>query len=122
MFFSLNAEIQTDYQTRKKQIEVFNAENRWIKRGIGIVPLKYHIAYFGTSHSMVSVYHRDGSVSVTVGSIEMGQGVYTKVAQTVAHMLEIPLEKVSIKPSNSMIAPNAIATGASIGSEISSFV
>lgn len=48
----------------------------------------------------------------------MGQGLYTKVAQTVAHILEIPLDRVSIKPSNSMTAPNAVVTGGSSGSEI----
>lgn len=71
---------------------------------------------------MISIYHGDGSVSVTVGGIEMGQGLYTKVAQTVAHCLEIPLDKVSIKPSNTMTAPNAIVTGGSSGSEICAHV
>lgn len=87
-----------------------------------MVPLKYHLGYFGTSHTMLSIFHGDGSVAVTVGSIEMGQGLNTKIAQTVAHILEIPLEKVSVKPSNSFTAPNAVVTAASIGSETSSFV
>lgn len=93
-----------------------------MKRGIAVVPLKYHMGYFGTSHTLVSIYHGDGSVSVTVGSIEMGQGLNTKVAQTVAHILGIPMEKISVKPSNSLTAPNAVCTGGSIGSEVSSFV
>lgn len=108
----------SDYKNRKKNVENFNAANRWVKRGIAIVPLKYHLGYFGTTHAMISIYHGDGSVSVTVGGIEMGQGLYTKVAQTVAHVLEIPLDRISIKPSNSMTAPNAIVTGGSSGSEI----
>lgn len=114
--------IQIDYHNRKKTIEQFNVENRWTKRGIGIVPLKYHLGYFGTTHSMVSIYRGDGSVSVTCGGIEMGQGLNTKVAQTVSHVLGIPLEMVNVKPSNTMTAPNAIVTGGSLGSEISSFV
>lgn len=51
----------------------------------------------------------------------MGQGLNTKVAQTVAHTLDISLEKVIIKPSNTLTAPNATVTGGSIGSEISCF-
>lgn len=85
------------------------------------MPLKYHLGYFGTSHSLVSIYHGDGSVSVTTGSIEMGQGLNTKVAQTTAHVLGIPLEKISIKPTNSLTAPNAIVTGGSYGSEMSCY-
>jgi xanthine dehydrogenase/oxidase len=113
---------RSDYHNRKKEINDFNAANRWVKRGIAIVPLKYHLGYFGTSHAIVSIFNGDGSVAVSVGSIEMGQGLNTKVAQTVAHTLEIPLEKVQIKPSNSLTAPNAVVTGGSIGSEISCFV
>lgn len=80
------------------------------------------MGYFGISHSLVAIYHGDGSVSVTVGGIEMGQGLNTKVAQTAAHILGIPLEKISIKPSNTLTSANDIVTGGSIGSEISCFV
>lgn len=113
---------QSDYYNRKKAIDTFNAQNRWIKRGIGIIPLKYHLGYFGTSHALVSIYHGDGSVSIAIGSIEMGQGVNTKVAQTAAHILGVPMDKISIKPTNTMTTPNAVVTGASIGSEISCYV
>lgn len=71
---------------------------------------------------MVSIYHGDGSVAVSVGSIEMGQGLNTKVAQTVASILGIPLDMISVKPTNTLTAPNAIVTGGGIGSEISCFV
>ena len=114
--------IHSDYKNRKININTFNAANRWVKRGIAIVPLKYHLGYFGTSHALVSIFNGDGSVAVTVGSIEMGQGLNTKVAQTVAYCFNIPLEKVMIKPSSTMTSPNAICTGGSIGSEVSCFV
>lgn len=111
-----------EYQKRKKEIDEFNAANRWIKRGLGIIPLKYHLGYFGTTHALVSVYHGDGSISIAHGSIEMGQGVNTKAAQTAAHILGVPLDLISIKPSNTLATPNAIVTGASIGSEIACYV
>ncbi|CAO1351447.1 unnamed protein product [Diamesa serratosioi] len=110
-----------DYIERKKSIDDFNSSNRWIKRGIAIVPMKYHLGYFGTSHSIVSIFHGDGSVAVSVGSVEMGQGLNTKVTQTVAHMLGIPLKMISVKTTNTLTAPNAIVTGGGIGSEISCF-
>ena len=111
-----------DYHIRKKEIDKFNAQNRWIKRGISIIPMKYHLGYFGTSHALVSIYHGDGSVAITVGSVEMGQGLNTKVAQTAAFVLGVAMDKISIKPTNTLSTPNAIVTGASIGSEISCFV
>lgn len=111
----------TDYYKRKSEIEEFNSVNRWRKRGIAIAPIRFHIEYFGSLHAFVSISHRDGTVSVSVGGIEMGQGLNTKVAQTAAHILEIPLEKIIVKPSNNMTSVNDTVTGASIGSEISSF-
>ena len=80
------------------------------------------MGFFGSSLALVSVYHGDGSVSIAVGSIEMGQGLNTKVAQTAAHVLGIPLTLISVKPTNTLTTPNAIVTGASIGSEISCYV
>lgn len=80
------------------------------------------MGYFGSSHAWVSIFHGDGSVAVTVGGIEMGQGLNTKVAQTVALVLGVPMDKISIKPQNSLTAPNAICTGGSSGSELSCFV
>lgn len=114
--------ISQDYYKRKKEIDAFNAANRWVKRGIGIIPLKYHLGYFGSSHATVSIYHGDGSVAISIGSVEMGQGVNTKAAQTAAHILGVPMEKISIKPTNTLSTPNAVVTGASIGSEVSCYV
>lgn len=110
------------YEKRKKEIKDFNIQNRWIKKGISILPMKYHLDYFGISYALVSIYHGDGSVAITVGSIEMSQGLNTKVAQTAAHILGVPLDKISVKPSNTLTSPNNICTGGSVGSETSCFV
>jgi xanthine dehydrogenase/oxidase len=83
--------------------------------------MRYPLGYFGTTYALVSIYHGDGSVSISVGGIEMGQGLNTKVAQTASHILGIPLDKISVKPSNTHTAPNAICTGGSTGSDICSF-
>ena len=54
--------------------------NRWRKRGISLVPLKYGIIWtpFNTT-VLVSVYTGDGTVSIVHGGVEIGQGINTKV-------------------------------------------
>jgi len=68
-----------DYEMRKRAVETFNNENRWKKKGIATVPMAYPILYFGQHNAMVSVCARDGTVCVTHGGIECGQGLNTKV-------------------------------------------
>lgn len=109
--------IDANYDDRKKEIEEFNKNNRWRKRAIKMIPLTADIFYTGNFNALISIYHADGSVMITHGGIEMGQGINTKAAQVCAYILGIPLEKISVKPSNSFTSPNAIVTGGSIGSE-----
>lgn len=106
-----------EYPTRKQQVEEFNANNRWKKRGIATMPMKYHFIYFGTYSVFLSIYHVDGTISITNGGIEMGQGLNTKACQVAAHFLGAPLELVNCKPSTEQISPNSFPTGGSQTSE-----
>uniref|UniRef100_A0A240PKA6 Indole-3-acetaldehyde oxidase n=1 Tax=Anopheles epiroticus TaxID=199890 RepID=A0A240PKA6_9DIPT len=107
----------TEYDKRRAEIAQFNLGNRWRKRGIAIVPMKYPVGYFGTLHALVSIYHTDGTVAITHGGIEMGQGINTRAAQVAAKVLGIPVEKIAIKPTTNLTAPNDFCTQASITSE-----
>ncbi|XP_050092812.1 uncharacterized protein LOC126575867 [Anopheles aquasalis] len=107
----------TEYDQRLEAIRQFNVENRWRKRGIAIVPLKYPVAYFGTLHALVSVFHTDGTVAITHGGIEMGQGINTRAALVAAKVLQIPLDKIIIRPTTNLTAPNDFCSQASITSE-----
>lgn len=106
-----------EFDSRKKEVDNFNAQNRWRKRAIKILPIAIDIYYIGNLNSIVNIYHGDGSVVIIHGGIEMGQGLNTKVAQVCAYELGIPLEKVSVKSSTSFTSPNSIVTGGSVGSE-----
>lgn len=111
-----------DFTERKKEVDAFNESNRWRKRGIAVVPMKYPQEYFGTYQAFVCIYQFDGTVAVSHGGIEMGQGINTKVAQVAAHVLGIPYEFVKVKPSNNLISANSFVTGGSQTSETVCYV
>ena len=97
------------YKTRMEEINEFNEvgnilrryfdldfqdasslcqRNLWKKRGLSMIPALYHHNYWGTQyHIHLSVYRGDGTVAVSHGGIEMGQGINTKVAQVGSIMI-----------------------------------
>ncbi|KAJ6635263.1 Xanthine dehydrogenase [Pseudolycoriella hygida] len=106
-----------NFDERKQKIEEFNRNNRWRKRGIAFVPMEYPQPYFGLYPALVAIYAEDGTVSVTHGGIECGQGINTKVAQVAAHCLNIPLSYVSVKRMDNVVGANSFCTGGSMTSE-----
>lgn len=64
----------TQYRQRRAEIVAHNKENRWRKRGLGLCIMEYQIGYFGQFSATVAIYHSDGTVVVSHGGIEMGQG------------------------------------------------
>lgn len=111
----------SEYDRRYEEVRAFNKQNRWMKRALKLMPMTFEIYYFGNYNSVVSIYHADASVVICHGGIAMGQGLNTKVAQVCAYVLGIPMDKIKIKPSTSLISPNAMVTGGSIGSECVAF-
>ncbi|EAT42288.1 AAEL006163-PA [Aedes aegypti] len=108
---------QIDFDSRRKFIDLFNVENRWKKRGIAWIPMKFQTDFHGIYYAFVSINIGDGSVVVTHGGIEMGQGINTKVTQVIASTLGIELDMVSVKASNTWTAANSEPSVASITSE-----
>lgn len=111
-----------EYHRRQAEVQQFNDSNRWKKRGLAIIPISHHVLYFGLFASIVSIYHVDGTVSITHAGVEMGQGINTKVCQVAAHILGIPLSLITTKPNREFVSPNSPFTGGSNGSELVSYV
>ncbi len=114
-------ESTSGYADRRKEIEAFNARNTWQKRGIALTPVKFGISFTAThlnqAGALVHVY-TDGSVHLNHGGTEMGQGLFTKVAQVVAQELQIDIDRIKITASDTSKVPNASATAASSGSDL----
>lgn len=118
--------VSGDYEARLSAVKAHNEVNRWKKRGISLVPMRFdHFigGWVGCKYNcVISVFGGDGSVSVAHGGIEMGQGLNTKVVQVVAYELGIDPSLVKIKPVKTVTNPNGFATGGSTGSECNSVV
>src|SRR5260221_14166847 len=109
------------YRARRTQIASFNASSPLIKRGLALTPVKFGIAFNATSYNqagaLVHVY-TDGTVLLNHGGTEMGQGLYTKVAQVVADELGLPLGRVRVSAADTSKVPNTSATAASSGTDL----
>ncbi|XP_052742256.1 uncharacterized protein LOC112057840 [Bicyclus anynana] len=109
--------LKADYEKRLKEVEIFNKNNRWMKKTLKVNTMFYPVQYYGNYTAMVSVYRGDGTVTISTGGIEMGQGVNTKAAQVCAYELGVPLEYIKIVPNYSFVASNNVFSGSSIVSE-----
>jgi xanthine dehydrogenase/oxidase len=67
--------------------------------------------------ALVHLY-TDGSVLVTHGGTEMGQGLHTKVCQVAAQAFGVPLEQVYINDSSTDKVANTIPTAASMSTDM----
>jgi len=110
-----------DYQARRDEIAAFNASNDTLKRGIALTPVKFGISFTAThlnqAGALLHIY-TDGTVHINHGGTEMGQGLFTKVAQVVADELQIDFDRIKITASDTSKVPNASATAASSGSDL----
>ena len=110
-----------EYASRRDEIAAFNAENPVLRRGIALTPVKFGISFTAThlnqAGALVHVY-KDGTVHLNHGGTEMGQGLFTKVAQVAADELGVTFDKIKINASDTSRVPNASATAASSGSDI----
>ena len=72
-------EASADYQKRRAAIIAFNKTSRIVRRGIALTPVKFGISFtatwFNQAGALVHVY-RDGSIHLSHGGTEMGQGLH----------------------------------------------
>lgn len=110
-----------EFDKRFAEIEAFNQANPHRKRGLAITPVKFGIsfttAFFNQAGALVLMY-ADGSVQVSHGGTEMGQGLHTKMLQVAADALGVDVETVRLMPTRTDKVPNTSATAASSGTDL----
>jgi len=111
----------SDYRARRRAIAAFNEKGSVLRKGIALTPVKFGISFTLThlnqAGALVHVY-TDGSVHLNHGGTEMGQGLYTKVAQVVAEIFGIGIDMVRITATTTGKVPNTSATAASSGADL----
>jgi xanthine dehydrogenase large subunit len=114
-------EASSDYRSRRSRIAAFNATSPLLKRGIALTPVMFGISFtlipLNQAGALVHFYS-DGSIHLNHGGTEMGQGLFTKVAQIVAEEFGVPLHFVRITATNTAKVPNASPTAASSGTDL----
>lgn len=114
-------EATSDYRTRRQQIIRYNENSSVLKKGLSLTPVKFGISFTLTHMNQAGALvlaYTDGSVQINHGGTEMGQGLYLKVAQVVAEVFGIALDKVRICATNTGKVPNTSPTAASSGSDL----
>ncbi len=123
MLEEMTAELEasSDYAKRREEIRAFNAKSPILKKGLALTPVKFGISFTASflnqAGALVHVY-TDGSIHLNHGGTEMGQGLNTKVAQVVAEVFQVDIERIQITATNTDKVPNTSPTAASSGADL----
>ncbi|MHA7880388.1 MAG: xanthine dehydrogenase molybdopterin binding subunit [Saccharospirillum sp.] len=114
-------EHSSDYRQRREAIRAFNKEQPILRKGLALTPVKFGISFtakhLNQAGALIHIY-TDGSVHLNHGGTEMGQGLFTKVAQIVAAELGIPVASIQPSATRTDKVPNTSPTAASSGTDL----
>jgi xanthine dehydrogenase large subunit len=119
-------ERSSDYRKKRVAIEQHNKEALESNRhetiqGLSLTAVKFGISFttrfFNQGNALV-IIHRDGTLQVSTGATEMGQGVNTRIAQVVAEELGISSDNVRVMATSTEKNGNTSPTAASSGTDL----
>ena len=109
------------YQERREAVAAWNAAAPVIRRGLALTPVKFGISFTSTAFNQAAALlhvYSDGTVLLNHGGTEMGQGLFTKIAQVVAAELGLPLTAIRVSSTDTAKVPNTSASAASSSSDL----
>ncbi len=105
----------------EKEIEQFNQKNKQFKKGLSLMPICFGISFTNTpmnhARALVHIY-QDGSIGISTGAVEMGQGVNTKMQQIAAISFGLPPEYIKIETTNTTRVANTSPSAASATADL----
>jgi xanthine dehydrogenase large subunit len=112
---------RSQYRKRRDKIAHFNATSRTQIRGLAMTGVKFGISFttsfLNQGNALVNIY-TDGTVQVSTGATEMGQGVNVKIRQLVADEFAIDASRVVLMPTSTEKNINTSPTAASAGTDL----
>ena len=110
-----------DLNKLQQEIDLYNQENEFSKKGLSLMPICFGISFTNTmmnqARALVHVYS-DGTVGVSTGAVEMGQGVNTKMIQVAAKRLGINEQKIKLESTNTSRVANTSPSAASATADL----
>lgn len=123
-------EIENSWYSAKKKFELekleqevskFNTENVHFKKGISLMPISFGISFTKTvmnhARALVHIY-QDGSIGISTGAVEMGQGVNTKMLQVATFIFNVKANKIKLETTNTTRVANTSPTAASATADL----
>ncbi len=114
-------ERSSDYRARVAEVQRFNETSRTQVKGIAVSAIKFGISFttkfLNQANALVNVY-TDGTVQVSTGGTEMGQGLYTKIQQLVADDFGLRPDRVRMMATSTEKSNNTSPTAASAGTDL----
>ena len=106
---------------REKEVEAFNRQSTWLKKGLAMMPICFGISFTKTpmnqAGALVHIY-QDGSIGLNTGAVEMGQGVHAKLVQVAALALSVQPGRIKMEPTDTSRVANTSPTAASSGADL----
>jgi len=123
MLEEMTAELEesSQYAARREAIRSYNANSPILKKGLALTPVKFGISFTASflnqAGALIHIY-TDGSIHLNHGGTEMGQGLNVKVAQVVAEVFQVDIDRIQITATNTDKVPNTSPTAASSGADL----
>ena len=105
----------------EKEISHFNSKDPFRRKGMAVMPVCFGLSFTNTSmnqaRALVHIY-QDGSIGISTGAVEMGQGVNTKLAQVAAEVFSVGTDRIKLESTNTSRVANTSPTAASSGADL----
>lgn len=112
------------YRKRREEIKAWNQQIKKTKRnprGLSMTAVKFGISFttkfLNQGNALVNI-HTDGTIQVSTGAVEMGQGVNSRIATIVSDCLGVSLSTVRVMTTSTEKNSNTSPTAASSGTDI----
>ena len=103
------------------RIDQFNQTQVAVKKGYSLMPVSFGISFTKTpmnqARALVHIYS-DGSVGISTGAVEMGQGVNTKMVQVAAQAFSLAPYRIKLESTNTTRVANTSPSAASATADL----